>query len=71
MYWTLSVGRKLMDRVGVVGIPDKEQGPYKNEKTWVCKAWLGPSEQWCGAQYRGLGRRRGQKAILWRAFQET
>lgn len=71
MYWTLRVSKKLMDRAGVMGIPDKEHGPSKNEKTWVCRAWLGTSEQWCGAQHSGLGRRRDQKAIVWRAFKET
>lgn len=60
-----------MDTVGMMDIPDKEHEPSKNEKTWMCKAWLGASEQGCGAQHRGLGRRRGQKAILWKAFKET
>lgn len=57
------VGAQWTEREGVMGIPDRKPRPSKNENTWTCKAWLGNSEQWCGAQHRGLGRRRGQKAI--------
>lgn len=52
-----------------MGIPNKEYRPSKNKNIWMCKAWLGNSERWCGTQHRGTGKEKGPESHFGKGLQ--